>query len=264
MKVEEVINGYNNNTALKLYIQEGAARLAELGYKRFTAGMAMMLREWFKIGKGLEDSVNDVKDCTNISDCTSKDTSLFSGNVRHMIYETVEIKIAPVDDSPTVSTEESEQPVNPGAALFDAYATAKQNLMEKLKTVLQILVACNALEVEQGDTNYIASYIRKNIKDIASHQWRYCAGHEKIYCQHTYHSKYSHSFISATIKVPVKYLGMSDDEIWAENAANAIKALEEQKASYEKQRSEMLKPIDEKINEVYTQIAMLKAHKIGD
>ena len=159
---------------------------------------------------------------------------------------------------------EPDPTVDPGAALFEAYVTAKQNLTEKLKTVLQILVACDALEVEQGDKNYIASYIGKNVKDIASHQWRYCAGHEKIFCQHTYRPTGSTSFTSTTVKVPVKYLGMSDDEIWAENENTAIKALEEKKASYERKRSEILKPIDAKINDVYTQIAMLKAHKIGD
>lgn len=262
MKVQEVIQGYNNNTALKLYIQKGADRLAELGYTRFTAGMAMMLREWYKMGKSLEDAVTEVKDCTNISDCTSKDPSLFAGNVRHMIDETVEFKNASVDKSPTASTEESEQPVDPGAALFEAYVTAKQNLTEKLKTVLQILAACNALEVEQGDKNYIVSYIGKSPRDIASHQWRYCAGHEKIFCQHTYRLNFSSSFKTAMIKVPVKYLGMSDDEIWAENENTAIKALEEKKASYEKKRSEILKPIDEKISGVDTQIKMLKEHQI--
>lgn len=260
MKVKDVIPGYVNNVSLKLYILKGADRLFEHGYKRFTAGMAMVLKAGFKMGKSLEDSVADVMDVTNISDCTSKDPTFFAGNVRHMIDETLEIKNAPADETPKASTEESEQPVDPGAALFDAYATAKKNLTDKLKSVLQILVACNALEVEQGDSNYNASYIGKNINAIATHQWKYCAGHEKIYCQHTYFSQSTHSVKFLMVKVPVKYLGMTDDEIWEDNKDIALKALNEKKASLERKRAAVLRPVDEKITAVKEQIRQITEH----
>jgi hypothetical protein len=155
---------------------------------------------------------------------------------------------------------EPDPSVDPGAALFGAYVTAKKNLTEKLKTVLQILVACDTLEVDPSDDKYIISYIGKNINAIASHQWRYCAGHEKIYCQHTYSPQLGHSFKSITVKVPVKYLGMSDDEIWDDNKDLALKALNEKKASLERKRAAVLRPVDEKISVIEEQIKSITEH----
>jgi hypothetical protein len=175
-----------------------------------------------------------------------------------MIDETVDIKIAPVDKSPMVSTEESEQPVDPGAALFDAYATAKKNLTDKLKSVLAILAACNNIEIGQGDEYYDAKYIGQNINTFANHQWRYCEGQQKIYCQHTYYPTSGKK--SITVKVPVKYLGMTDDEIWNDNKDLALKALNEKKASLERKRAAVLRPVDEKISAIKEQIKSITEH----
>ncbi len=233
------------DTMLEAFINSVKEKVKAAGYSHYTVGMEILAEEAFNLSKSVDDAIASIREYISIDDSKCITPSAFAPNCR------------PALDIP----KEPDPPVDPGAALFEAYATAKQNLTEKLKTVLQILVACDALEVEQGDRNYIASYIGKNISDIASHQWRYCAGHEKIYCQHTYHSKYFHSFKSITVKVPVKYLGMSDEDIWADNENNAIKALEEKKASYERKRSDLLKPMDEKISGLDKQIKMLKAHK---
>lgn len=234
------------DTMLEAFLNSVKEKVKAAGYSHYTVGMEILAKEGFNLNKSVDDVIKLIREYISIDDCKCIAHKAFAPNGRSVL------------DIPT----EPDASVDPGIALFEAYVTAKQNLTEKLNTVLQILVACDALEVEQGDNKYIASYIGKNIKAIASHQWRYVAGHEKIYCQHTYCPQSSHSFKSIMIKVPVKYLGMSDDEIWADNENKAIKALEEKKASYERKRSEMLKPMDEKISGVDKQIKMLKAHKI--
>ena len=234
------------DTMLEAFLNSVKEKVKAVGYSQYTVGMELLAKEVFNLNKSVDDAVALIREYISVDDSKCIAPNAFAPHCR------------PSLDIPT----EPDPTVDPGAALFEAYVTAKQNLTEKLKTVLQILVACDALEVEQGDKNYIADYIGKNTKDIASYQWRYCAGHEKIYCQHTYRPQGATSFTSTMIKVPVKYLGMSDEEIWADNENNAIKALEEKKASYERKRSEILKPIDEKISGVDKQIKMLKAHQI--
>ena len=236
----------SKDTMLEAFLDSVKEKVKAAGYPQYTVGMEIIAQETYNLNKSVDDAIALIREYISIDDSKCIAPNAFAPNCR------------PSLDIP----KEPDPPVDPGVALFEAYVTAKQNLTAKLNTVLQILVACDALEVEHGDKNYIADYIGKNTKDIASHQWRYCAGHDKIFCQHTYRQQHSHSFTSVTVKVPVKYLGMSDDEIWADNENKAIKALEEKKDSYERKRSEMLKPIDAKINGVYTQIAMLKAHKI--
>ena len=236
----------SKDTMLGAFLNSVKEKVKAVGYSQYTVGMEILATETYNLNKSVDDAIALIREHISIDDSKCFAPNAFAPHCR------------PSLDIPT----EPDPTVDPGAALFEAYVTAKQNLTEKLKTVLQILVACDALEVEQCDKKYIASYIGKNAKDIASHQWRYCAGHEKIFCQHTYRQNFSNSFITAMIKVPVKYLGMSDDEIWADNENNAIKALEEKKASYERKRSEILKPIDEKISGVDKQIKMLKEHKI--
>lgn len=238
----------SKNTMLEAFLNSVKEKAKAAGYSQYTVGMEILAKETYNLNKSVDDAIKLIREHISIDDCKCFAPNAFAPNCRSSLDNPKEPD-SPVD-------------IDPGAALFEAYVTAKQNLTEKLKTVLQILVACDALEVEQGDKNYIADYIGKNTKDIASYQWRYCAGHEKIYCQHTYRPQGATSFTSTMIKVPVKYLGMSDEEIWADNENNAIKALEEKKASYERKRSEILKPIDEKISGVDKQIKMLKAHQI--
>jgi hypothetical protein len=62
------------------------------------------------------------------------------------------------------------------------------------------------------------------------------------------------------IKVPVKYLGMTDDEIWDENKDLALKALNEKKASLERKRASVLRPVDEKISVIEEQIKSITEH----
>ena len=238
----------SKDTMLEAFLNSVKEKVKAAGYSHYTVGMEILAKEVFNLNKGVDDVIKMIREYFSIDDCKCIALNAFASNCR------------PSLDIPT----EPDASVDPGAALFGAYVTAKKNLTEKLKTVLQILVVCDALEVDQSDDKYITSYIGKNINAIVSHQWRYCAGHEKIYCQHTYSPQLAHSYKNITVKVPVKYLGMSDEEIWADNENKAIKSLEEKKASYERKRSAMLKPIDEKISGMDKQIKMLKAHQIGE
>jgi len=232
----------SKDTMLEAFLNSVKEKVKAAGYSHYTVGMEILAKEVFNLNKSVDDAIKLIREHISIDDCKCFAPNAFAPDCR------------PSLDIPT----EPDPSVDPGAALFGAYVTAKKNLTEKLETVLQILVACNALEVDQSDNKDCP--LHWNIKTLASHQWRYCAGHEKIYCQHTYCSQYTHSFKSIMIKVPVKYLGMTDDEIWDENKDLALKALNEKKASLERKRAAVLRPVDEKISAIKEQIKSNTEH----
>ncbi len=141
-----------------------------------------------------------------------------------------------------------------GAEVFDNYLNAKKTLTSRIKAVLDIMAKCNSLDVEPKDA---ASWVARDTTKVSSHQWQYNAGHETIYCQHmfdfrgNYHNK-------CTVKLPVRFLGMTDEEILRENREAAIKALEEQRKALESQIAEVKKPINAKIAKIDAQIEALK------
>ena len=67
----------------------------------------------------------------------------------------------------------------------------------------------------------------------------------------SYHNK-------CTVKLPVRFLGMTDEEILKENREAAIKALEDQRKALENQIAEVKKPINAKIAKIDAQIEALK------
>jgi phosphopantetheine adenylyltransferase len=67
----------------------------------------------------------------------------------------------------------------------------------------------------------------------------------------SYHNK-------CTVKLPVRFLGMTDEEILKENREAAIKALEEQRKELEDRIDEVKKPINDKIAKIDAQIEALK------
>ena len=141
-----------------------------------------------------------------------------------------------------------------GAEVFDNYLNAKKTLTSRIKAVLDIMAKCKSLDVEPKDA---ASWVARDTTKVSSHQWQYNAGHETIYCQHmfdfrgNYHNK-------CTVKLPVRFLGMTDEEILKENREAAIKALEEQRKALESQIAEVKKPINAKIAKIDAQIEALK------
>ena len=141
-----------------------------------------------------------------------------------------------------------------GAEVFDNYLNAKKTLTSRIKAVLDIMAKCKSLDVEPKDA---ARWVARDTTKVSSHQWQYNAGHETIYCQHmfdfrgNYHNK-------CTVKLPVRFLGMTDEEILKENREAAIKALEEQRKALESQIAEVKKPINAKIAKIDAQIEALK------
>jgi hypothetical protein len=141
-----------------------------------------------------------------------------------------------------------------GTEIFDNYLNAKKTLTSRIKAVLDILTQCNSLDVEPKDA---AKWVARETTKVSSHQWQYNAGHETIYCQHMYDFRGSFNK-KCTVKLPVRFLGMTDEEILKENREAAIKALEEQRKALEDSIVEVSKPINDKIGKIDEQIEALK------
>lgn len=139
-----------------------------------------------------------------------------------------------------------------GAELFDNYVAAKKALTEKIKSVLEIMAQCKVIDVVPPDAR---PYVMQKLKDVAIHQWQYNAGHETIYCQHAY--SFRHGIEKCTVKIPVKFLGMTTEELMAVNYDEAIKALEEKKKALKHQRDMVCSPIDKKMAAIDEQIGRL-------
>lgn len=147
-----------------------------------------------------------------------------------------------------------------GTEIFDNYINAKKTLTSRIKAVLDIMAQCNSLDVEPKDA---AKWVARETTKVSSHQWQYNAGHETIYCQHMYDFRGSFNK-KCTVKMPVRYLGMTDVEILKENREAAIKALEEQRKALEDSIAEVSKPINDKIGKIAAQIEALKKEPVNE
>ena len=67
-----------------------------------------------------------------------------------------------------------------------------------------------------------------------------------------------------TVKIPAKYLEMSDDEILKENSEVAIKALEEQRKAIEDRIINTNKPLHAEIDKINMRIETLKGMVVKD
>lgn len=141
-----------------------------------------------------------------------------------------------------------------GSELFDNYLSIKKALTTKIKSVLDIMAQCNSLDVTPDDA---IKWVARDTTKVSSHQWRYNSGHETIYCDHMYDFRGSFSR-KCTVKIPAKYLEMSDDEILKENSETAIKALEAQRESIEARITKASKPLNAEIDKINKRIESLK------
>ena len=141
-----------------------------------------------------------------------------------------------------------------GTEVFDNYINAKKTLTSRIKAALDIMAQCNSLDVEPKDA---AKWVAHETTKVSSHQWQYNAGHETIYCQHMYDFRGSfHN--KCTVKLPVRFLGMTDEEILKENREAAIKALEEQRKALEDRIAKVSGPINDEIGKIDAKIEALK------
>lgn len=141
-----------------------------------------------------------------------------------------------------------------GTEVFENYIKAKKALTSRIKAVLDIMAKCNSLDVEPEDA---AKWVARETTKVSSHQWQYNAGHETIYCQHMYDFR-GNLHNKCTVKLPVRFLGMTDEEILKENREAAIKALEEQRKALEDRIVKVSEPINDEIGKIDAQIEALK------
>ena len=141
-----------------------------------------------------------------------------------------------------------------GEDIFNEYLRIKKDVTARIKTALNIMAQCNTLMVEPPKGAYSVAH---DITNVASHQWQFNTGHETIYCQHMY-DFHRGPYAKCTVKIPVKYLGMSEMEIIQENREAAIKALKEQRKALEDSIVKMSKPINDEIGEIDAKIKALK------
>ena len=144
---------------------------------------------------------------------------------------------------------------NNGCELFDNYLTAKKALTTRIKNVLEILAKFNALDVTPSEA---AQVVAQETTQVSSHQWRYNSGHETIYCEHSYGHRSYGCFKKCTVKIPVKYINMKDDEIYKENREAALAALEAKKAEIEAQIEEKTKSMRSYLKRINSEIDSLK------
>ena len=144
---------------------------------------------------------------------------------------------------------------NNGCELFDNYLAAKKALNTRIKQVLDILAKFNALDVIPSEA---ARLVAQETTQVSSHQWRYNSGHETIYCEHSYGHRSYGAFKKCTVKVPVKYLNMTDEEITKENRDAAIAALEAKKAEIEGLIEEKTKSMRNSLKKIDSEIDSLK------
>ena len=145
-----------------------------------------------------------------------------------------------------------------GTYLFNTYLDAKKALVDRIKDVLEIMARCKMLDVVPSDaTNYVA----QRVKDVANHQWQYNSGHETIYCQHAYSFRHG-NIEKCTVKIPVKYLGMTNDEIFVANRDAAIASLEQAKEDLDNELNRVTEPINKKKAKLDEKIAALREGKV--
>lgn len=151
-------------------------------------------------------------------------------------------------------SKENNTQTRQGSELFDNYLSIKKALTTKIKSVLGIMAQCNSLDVTPDDA---IQWVARDTTKVSSHQWRYNSGHETIYCEHMYDFRGSFSR-KCTVKIPAKYLEMSDDEILKENSEAAIKVLEEQRKALEDRIAKVSGPINDEIDKINKRIESLK------
>lgn len=146
----------------------------------------------------------------------------------------------------------------PGKELFENYLEARSALISNLKRVIAILIQCDALDINPK-VSLDKLKFDKNLGWVSGHQWQYAAGHEEIYCQHTYNfsRSWSNSDGRCTIKVPLSLLGMSDTDIYKLYRDVAIKELEAKKAAIEKKIQQATAPYNSQLEDVEEQMAAL-------
>lgn len=143
------------------------------------------------------------------------------------------------------NTEDNQEELG-GSVLFDTYLAAKKALSAKIKEIIEIMCQCKVLEVDPPEA---IQFVCSKPGDVANHQWQYNAGHETIYCKHVYNPR-TWRTAKCTVKIPVKCLEMTTEELYDYNRLAAIASLEEKKRELIQERADVSKPINDKIGKI--------------
>jgi hypothetical protein len=139
--------------------------------------------------------------------------------------------------------------------VFDEYLDAKKRLVEKLKSIVTVLINTQSLDVsEPGALPYLA----KKMSWVSSYQWQYNEGHETIYCRPSYCAAMCQGCRFTMVKVPVRYLSMSEEDILAELSAEKVKALKDERKRIIAQKDAALAKYDSKLEDIDAEIKKFK------
>ena len=139
--------------------------------------------------------------------------------------------------------------------MFDEYLDAKKRLVEKLKSIVTVLVNTQSLNVsEPGALPYLA----KKMTWVSSYQWQYSEGHETIYCRPSYGATMCQGCRFTMVKVPVRYLSMSEEDILEELSAEKVKALKTERKRILAQKNAAVAEYDSKLGDIDAEIKKLK------
>lgn len=146
-----------------------------------------------------------------------------------------------------------------GTKIYEKYLDAKKVLNNELKRVVSILIEANALECDPPSA---VPYLKKVSSWVTNH-WRYNEGHETIYCRPCYKEGYKQNLSTATVRVPVRMLGMTDHEIWVECCGSKIQMLESERDKIIERRDATNRKYDKDISDLTDMIDKLKEHCEG-
>ena len=139
--------------------------------------------------------------------------------------------------------------------VFDEYLDAKKSLVEKLKSIVTVLVNTQSLNVSEPSA---LPYLAKKMSWVSSYQWQYNEGHETIYCRPSYCAAMCQGCRFTMVKVPVRYLSMSEEDILAELSAEKVRALKDERKRIVAQKDAALAKYDSKLEDIDAEIKKFK------
>lgn len=139
--------------------------------------------------------------------------------------------------------------------MFDEYLDAKKKLVEKLKSIITVLVNTQSLDVSEPSA---LPFLAKKMTWVSSYQWQYSEGHTTIYCRPSYCAAMTQGCRFTMVKVPVRYLSMSEEDILAELSAEKVKALKDERKRILAEKSAALAEYDTKLDDIDAEIQKFK------
>ena len=146
--------------------------------------------------------------------------------------------------------------MNNGTKIYESYLKAKEALVDNLKRVVSILMETGFLDISEPNA---LPYFKK-LSWVSNYQWKYSEGHETIYCRASYKPSLRQGLSFVQIKVPLRYLGMTDAEIWKELGQQKLEVLNAEREKLLAKRQAATRKIDDQIAALDTEILNIKSH----